>query len=362
MSINKRKLQYSLAINEALHQMMAADESVFLIGQGVKSPWYVGNTAQGLLETFGDRRVIDTPVSENAITGAAVGAALAGMRPIVVHPRMDFMFYAMDPIINEAANWYYMNGGKASVPMVIWGIINRGGEQAAQHSQALHATFAHVPGLKVVMPSTAQDAKGLMIAAIRDPNPVIFVDDRWLYEAEGEVPEEIYEVPIGKGIIRKTGSDLTLVAASYMAQESLKAAQELAREQIDVEMIDLRTVKPIDWPLLFESVKKTGRLVIADGGWKTCGLAAEISALVSESGFEYLKAPIKRVTLPDCPAPASATLEQAYYPTAKNICQSVREVLQYQPSFAYLVDMHPTPEKGIEFLHENEAEYLAKKT
>jgi pyruvate dehydrogenase E1 component beta subunit len=351
-----------LAINEALHQMMAADETVFLIGQGVKSPWYVGNTAQGLLERFGERRVIDTPVSENAITGAAVGAALAGMRPIVVHPRMDFMFYAMDPIINEAANWYYMNGGKASVPMVIWAIINRGGEQGAQHSQALHATFAHVPGLKVVMPSTAQDAKGLMIAAIRDPNPVIFVDDRWLYEAEGEVPEEIYEVPIGKGIIRKTGSDLTLVAASFMAQESLKAAQELAGEQIDVEMIDLRTVKPIDWPLVFESVKKTGRLVIADGGWKTCGLAAEISALVSEARFEYLKAPIKRVTLPDCPAPASAALEQAYYPTAETICQSVREVLQYQPGFAYLVEMQPTQEKGIELLHENEAEYVAKKT
>ena len=158
MSSN-RKLEFSLAINEALHQMMAADEAVFLIGQGVKSPWYVGNTAQGLLERFGERRVIDTPVSENAVTGAAVGAAIAGMRPVVVHPRLDFMFYAMDPIINEAANWYYMNGGKASVPVVIWGIINRGGEQAAQHSQALHATFAHVPGLKVVMPSTAYDAK-----------------------------------------------------------------------------------------------------------------------------------------------------------------------------------------------------------
>ena len=176
-----RKLSYSLAINEALHQMMAADPSVFLIGQGVKSPWYVGNTAQGLLERFGEARVIDTPVSENAMTGAAVGAAMAGMKPVVVHPRMDFMMYALDPIINEAANWFYMNGGRASVPVVFWGIINRGGEQAAQHSQALHAIFAHVPGLKVVMPSTPYDAKGLMVAAITDPNPVVYIDDRCLY-------------------------------------------------------------------------------------------------------------------------------------------------------------------------------------
>jgi len=327
MSLNRR-LEFSLAINEALHQMMAADEAVFLIGQGVKSPWYVGNTAQGLLERFGERRVIDTPVSENAVTGAAVGAAIAGMRPIVVHPRLDFMFYAMDPIINEAANWYYMNGGKASVPVVIWGIINRGGEQGAQHSQALHATFAHVPGLKVVMPSTAYDAKGLMIAAIRDPNPVIFVDDRWLHRTEDLVPEEIYEVPIGQGAIRQSGADLTLVATSFMAQEALKAVQELAQEGIDVELIDLRTVKPIDGDLVFNSVKKTGKLVIADGGWKTCGLAAEIAAMVCEAVFEYLKAPIKRVTLPDCPAPASSALERDYYPKAEAIYRTVREVLR----------------------------------
>ena len=302
-----RKLTYSLAINEALHQMMAHDPSVFLIGQGVKSPWYVGNTAAGLLKKFGSGRVIDTPVSENAITGTAVGAALVGMRPVVVHPRVDFMMYAMDPIINEAANWHYMFGGKSSVPVVIWGIINRGGEQAAQHSQSLHALFAHVPGLKVVMPSTPYDAKGLMIAAIEDDNPVVYMDDRWLYNLEGEVPEEIYSVPIGKGIIRRKGKDVTLVANSYMVVESMKAAEDLEREGIDLEVIDLRSVKPLDETLLFESIKKTGRLVIADGGWKTCGMAAEISALISENIFDVLKAPIMRVTLPDAPAPASRT-------------------------------------------------------
>jgi len=323
-----RKLSYSLAINEALHQMMASDTSVFLIGQGVKSPWYVGNTAQGLLERFGEERVIDTPVSENAITGAAVGAAIAGMRPVVIHPRMDFMLYAIDPIINEAANWHYMSGGKAPVPVVIWGIINRGGEQAAQHSQALHALFAHIPGLKVVMPSTPYDAKGLMIAAVRDPNPVIFIDDRWLYQREEVVPENVYEVEIGKGIIRKSGRDVTLVAVSYMAHESEKAVQKLAAEGIDVEMIDLRTVKPLDRNILFESVCKTGRLVVADVTWQTCGLAAEVVALVTEHAFDCLKTAVRRVTIPDCPAPASAALEKAFYPDYETVVAAVRQVME----------------------------------
>ncbi|MBP7032755.1 MAG: alpha-ketoacid dehydrogenase subunit beta [Phycisphaerae bacterium] len=327
MSTN-RKLQYSLALNEALHQMMASDPSVFLIGQGVKSPWYVGNTAQGLLERFGETRVIDTPVSENAVTGAAVGAAIAGMRPVVVHPRMDFMFYAFDPIINEAANWYYMNGGKASVPVVIWGIINRLGEQAAQHSQALHSLFAHVPGLKVVMPATPYDAKGLMISAIRDPNPVIYIDDRLLYRQEGEVPKELYAVEIGKGIVRRKGRDVTIVGISCMAIEAQRAAEQLEGSGIDAEVIDLRSAKPIDEGLILRSVKKTGRLVIADGGWKTCGWAAEIAALASESAWKFLKAPIRRITLPDCPAPASAVLEKVYYRSSADIVKAVRQVLK----------------------------------
>ena len=326
MSTN-RKLQYSLAINEALHLMMNSDPSVFLIGQGVKSPWYVGNTAQGLLERFGANRVIDTPVSENAITGAAVGAAICGMKPVVVHPRMDFMFYAFDPIINQAANWFYMSGGKSSVPVVIWGIINRGGEQAAQHSQALHAIFSHIPGLKVVMPSTPYDAKGLMIAAIRDPNPVIYIDDRQLYPCEDVVPEGVYEVEIGKGIIRKTGTDVTLVAVSFMVNESIKAIRELAKEGIDVELIDLRTTKPVDQDLVLESVRKTGRLVIADVGWKSYGLAAEISAMVVENRWKYLKAPIKRITLPDCPAPASSVLEKVFYKDSNDIVEAIKQIV-----------------------------------
>ncbi len=324
-----RLLSYSLSINEALHQMMAADPTVFLIGQGVKSPWYVGNTARGLLKRFGLKRVIDTPVSENAITGAAVGAAIAGMRPVVVHPRMDFMMYAFDPIINEAANWFYMNGGNAPVPVVFWGIINRGGEQAAQHSQALHAIFSHVPGLKVVMPSTPYDAKGLMVAAIKDPNPVVYIDDRWLYGCEADVPEDLYEVRIGKAAVRKIGTDITLVAISHMAYMALQALDDPALSGISVELIDMRTAKPLDLETLLESVKKTGRLVIADGGWRSFGWAAEVSAITAERMFTFLRAPIRRVTLPDCPAPASEMLEKAYYKSKTDIVEAVKETMAY---------------------------------
>jgi acetoin:2,6-dichlorophenolindophenol oxidoreductase subunit beta len=322
-----RPLNYALAINEALHQMMETDKSVFIIGQGVKSPWYVGNTAKGLLERFGPERVIDTPVSENAITGAAVGAAIVGMRPVVVHPRMDFMMYAMDPIINEAANWHYMFGGKSSVPAVFWGIINRGGEQAAQHSQAIHAIFAHVPGLKVVMPSTPYDAKGLMISAIKDENPVVYVDDRWLHGMLGDVPQDIYEVPIGKAAVRKEGKDVTLVATSYTAYLGELAAAQLAENGIEIELIDLRTIKPFDKELIIGSVKKTGRLVVADGGWRSFGVAAEIATVVFEEAFAYMKAPVARVTLPDVPAPASRSLEKAYYPTVETIVKGIKGVL-----------------------------------
>jgi acetoin:2,6-dichlorophenolindophenol oxidoreductase subunit beta len=322
-----RRLSFSLAINEALHQAMAEDPTVILIGQGVKSPWYVGNTCQGLLERFGEDRVIDTPVSENAITGGAVGAAIAGLRPVVVHPRMDFMFFAMDPILNQAANWHYMNGGASSVPVVFWGIINRGGEQAAQHSQAIHAMFSHAPGLKVVMPATAYDAKGLMIAAIRDPDPVVFVDERWLYADEDDVPEEPYTVPVGQGVVRNEGDDVTLVAISYMLPEAMKACEELKQEGISVELVDPRTIKPLDKELVLKSLRKTGRLVVADVGWKSFGVAAEVCAIAVEEAFSFLKAPAVRVALPDCPAPATRSLETAYYPRSVDIGDAIRRIL-----------------------------------
>lgn len=322
-----RKISYVQAINETLHQMIEEDVRVFLIGQGVTSPWYVGTTTVGLIDRFGPRRIIDTPVSENGVTGVATGAALAGMRPVLVHPRLDFMYYAMDQIANHAANWHYMFGGQMSVPLTVWGIINRGGEQAAQHSQALQTVFTHIPGLKVVMPSTPYDAKGLLVASVKDDNPVVYIDDRWLYNDVGEVPEELYSVPIGKGVVRREGKEATVVATSYMVLEASKAAAILEKENIDVEVIDLRSLKPLDESLLFESVKKTGRLVIADGGWKTCGVAAEIAALVAEKAFHHLKAPIKRVSLPDTPAPASSALEKVYYPDADRLVSAVKGLL-----------------------------------
>ena len=325
-----RTISYAEAIREAFAQMLASDPRVFVIGQGLWSPWYVGASMTDLDKEFGRDRIIDSPVSENATTGAAIGAALAGMRPVVVHPRMDFMVLAADQIVNEAANWTYMFGGKANVPLVIRPIINRGGEQGAQHSQALQAWFMHVPGIKVVMPSTPYDAKGLLIAAINDGNPVMYIDDRWLYDETGEVPEEPYSVPIGQGAVRRQGSDVTVVATSYMVLEGARAASNLEKEGIDVELIDVRSLKPLDDELIFQSVTKTGRLVIADAAWRSCGAAAEIAARVSENVFQHLKAPIGRVTLPDTPAPMSPTMEKAYYVGSKDVIAAVKRALHWK--------------------------------
>jgi len=322
-----RTLSYAHAIREAHAQLLRSDERVFVLGQGVWSPWYAGTSLQDIDKEFGRDRIIESPVAENATTGAAVGAALAGMRPIVFHPRMDFMFLAVDPIVNQAANWSYMFEGRIGVPIVIRAVINRGGEQAAQHSQAVHSWFMHVPGLKVVMPSTPYDAKGLLVAAVADGNPVIYVDDRWLYADEGPVPEDMYEVPLSIAEVRRTGRDVTVVAASFMAREAIRAADELAAHGVNAEVIDLRSVKPWDRTCVLESVAKTGRLVIADSGWTTAGIAAEIAATVAEERLQTLKAPIARVCLPDIPAPMSRVLEQAYYRTSADITATVLKVM-----------------------------------
>ncbi len=322
-----RELSYGSAINEAFTELLEQDPSVLLIGQGLYSPWYVGSSMVELEKKFGTARVIDTPVSENATTGIAIGAAMAGMRPVVIHPRMDFMVLATDQILNQAAKAHYMFGGNVHVPMVIRGIINRGGEQAAQHSQSLQSQYMHIPGLKVVMPSTAYDAKGLLIASVYDGNPVIYIDDRWLYNTRDMVPEGSYKVPLGKGVVRRQGSDVTVVAISYMCVEALKAADELAKEGIEVEVVDPRTLKPLDEEIIYESVRKTGRLVIADAAWRSCGAAAEIAALVAENAFDALKAPVQRVTLAEAPAPSSSPLEAAYYPWAADVAAAVRRVI-----------------------------------
>ncbi|HEV2489271.1 MAG TPA: transketolase C-terminal domain-containing protein [Candidatus Acidoferrales bacterium] len=325
-----RTLTYCEAIREAHAQLLESDQRVFVIGQGLWSPWYVGATMRDLDKQFGRGRILDSPVSENATTGAAIGAALAGMRPIVVHPRMDFMLLATDPIVNQAANWSYLFDGQANVPLVIRAIINRGGEQGAQHSQALQGLFMHVPGLKVVMPSTPHDAKGMLISAIYDCNPVMFVDDRWLYADVGEVPEEMYRVPIGSAAIRRHGRDATVVATSYMAPRAMEAAAVVAREGIDLEVIDLRSIKPWDRDCILNSVRKTHCLVVSDAAWETCGVAAEIAATVSAEAFDSLQAPVARVCLPDVPAPTSAPLEEAYYIGSADIVSAVEKTISFK--------------------------------
>ena len=322
-----RELEYGSAINEAFVQLLESDPDVILIGQGLWSPWYVGSSMVALEKRFGTDRVIDCPVSENATTGIAIGAAMAGMRPVMVHPRMDFMVLATDQIFNQAAKAHYMFGGAINVPVVIRGIINRGGEQAAQHSQALQSIYMHQPGLKVVMPSTAYDAKGLLISSVYDGNPVIYIDDRWLYSQKDAVPEALYRVPLGKGAIRREGRDVTIVATSYMNVEALKAAEALAAEGVECEIVDPRTLKPLDEDLIISSVAKTGRLVVADAAWRMCGAASEIAALVAEKAFGHLRAPIQCVTLAESPAPSAAPLEKAYYPWADDVAAAVRRTL-----------------------------------
>lgn len=323
-----RILNYAQAIREAHAQLLASDPRTFVIGQGLWSPWYAGASLEGLDREFSRGRIIDSPVSENATTGLAVGAALAGMRPIVFHPRMDFMLLAVDPIVNQAANWSYLFQGQIGVPLVIRAVINRGGEQGAQHSQALHATFMHIPGLKVVMPSTPYDAKGLLISALEDPNPVLYIDDRWLYSAAESVPEPMFRVPIGKAVLRRPGSDVTLIGISSMAVECVKAAELLAAVDIDAEVIDLRSLKPWDAERVLESVRKTRHAIVADPGWRTAGASAEIAASIFEQAFHDLEEPVERVTLPDCPAPTSRGEESAYYPGAEQIAAAAQKTLR----------------------------------
>jgi pyruvate dehydrogenase E1 component beta subunit len=322
-----RLLNYAQAIREAHAQILRSDPRAFVIGQGLWSPWYAGASLEGLDREFSRSRILDSPVSENATTGLAVGAALSGMRPIVFHPRMDFMLLAVDPIVNQAANWSYLFQGRIGVPLVIRAVINRGGEQGAQHSQALHAMFMHIPGLKVVMPATALDAKGLLIAAIEDSNPVLYIDDRCLYGQSGHVPEPMYRVPIGQAALRRPGKDVTLIGISSMAAECLEAADMLAEEGIEAEVIDLRSLKPWDAERVCASVRKTGHAVVSDPGWRTAGASAEIAAAIAEATFHDLDEPVERVTLPDCPAPTSRSEEEAYYFGAREICAAARRTL-----------------------------------
>ncbi len=315
------RYNYGTAICAAFEYLLENYPEVFVIGQGLWSPWYVGNSMTGLDKKFGVERIIDTPVSESACTGAAVGASLAGMKPIVVHPRMDFMLYAMDAIVNQAAKWSHMMGGQAHPSVTIRSIINRGGEQGAQHSQALHAWFAHVPGLRVVMPSTVADARDLLIAAVLCKDPVMYIDDRWLYEQEDDLApvEEIDLTEQGPRSIC-SGSDITVVASGHASYLARQAAERLETEGISVEVIDIRVLNPFDSGLIVESVKKTRHLLVIDSGWRSVGFSAEvISSVVERVPVDCLKKSPLRLTLPDAPAPTSRVIEKKYYMTVEQI-------------------------------------------
>jgi len=315
---------YGLAIREAFSYLLKNYPEVFVIGQGLWSPWYVGNSMTNLDKEFGVKRIIDTPVSESACTGAAVGAALAGMKPIMVHPRMDFMVYAMDAIVNEAAKWSSMMAGQAHAGVTIRAIINRGGEQGAQHSQALHSWFTHTPGLRVVMPYSVADARDLLIASVLSGDPVIYIDDRWLYSNEACL-EPITELDLkseGPKIL-KSGSDITIVAAGFSTHLAIEASKILDTHGISAEVVDIRVLSPLSPELIIRSVEKTGRLVAVDGGWAPSGFAGEIIATVTESiNPRLLKSKPKRITLPFAPAPAAPNLEKIYYPSVDDVVNS----------------------------------------
>ena len=329
-----RELKYLEAIREAHVQSMEKDPSVFLMGVGVDDPKGLFGTTLGLSQRFGRERVFDTPMSENTLTGIGVGAAVTGLRPVLVHARNDFLLLTMDQIVNHAAKWRYMAGGKLSVPFLIRAVIGRGWGQAAQHSQSLQALFTHIPGLQVIMPSNPRDVKGLILSSMESDMTTVCIEHRWLYEKTGPVPEEPYTIPFGKGAVVRPGRDATVVAFSHMVLEALAAAAELARKNIDVEVIDPRSLRPLDEGLILESLKKTGRLVVADTAWKTCGLTAEVAALAAEKGFGDLKAPVARIGLPDCPTPCSPALEAVYYPGSREIAAAVESVVSGKASSA----------------------------
>jgi len=322
-----KETRYIKAIAEALHEEMARDEDVFIIGEDVGGPGGAFGGTRGLLETYGERRVRDTPISESAIIGLAIGAAAQGLRPVAEIMFADFLPVCMDQIVNQLAKTRYMFGGLFSVPVVIRSPGGGGLNAGPQHSQCLESWFAHVPGLKVVMPSTPYDVKGLLKSAIRDDDPVIFLEHKALYAMKGEIPEEEYLVPIGKADVKRTGGDVTVVTASRMVHQCLAAAKTLSAEGIEVEVIDLRTISPLDKETIFSSVEKTSKLVIAHEAVKAFGIGAEISALVCEEMIDHLDGPIVRVGAPFVPVPFN--LENVYLPNADDVVRAVKKVMDY---------------------------------
>lgn len=322
-----RAISFSEAINEALVQEMKRDPSVIVYGIGAPDHKKIFGTTAGLLERFGPMRCFDTPLCEDAMTGFGLGAAINGLRPVHIHIRVDFLLLAMNQLVNMISCYAYSTRGKVKIPLVIRAIVGRGFGQGSQHSKSLHSYFTHIPGLKVVAPTTPKDAKGLMIAAIRDNNPVVYIEHRWLHWAVNEVPEEPYTIAIGESQCLRAGTDLTVVATSWMNVEALKAAEILARRGISLEVIDPRTLAPLDDTLIINSASKTGHCIIADNDWVNSGFSAEVAARVAEKCFHRLKSPVQRLGFAHTPCPTVRCLENEFYPNAATLIRMVERML-----------------------------------
>ena len=320
-----RVLSYMEALHEALSLALELDPKVLILGQGVNDPKGMFGVTTGLYEKFGKDRVFDTPLSEEGMTGICTGASMNGLRPVYMHNRPDFLLLAFNQIVGHASKIHYMDNGETNVPLVIWSAIGRGWGSGSQHSQAIQGLLLGVPGLKIVMPSTPHDAKGLMLSAIADNNPVLIFEHRWSMRNKGVVPEGAYKISLGKGIYRRKGNDLTIVGTSHILELAIKAVDEL--EGITADVIDLRTIKPLDEKIIIDSLQKTGRILIVDTGWEMGGVCAEIGCMVAEKGFSFLKGPVRRLGLSDIPSPAGFTLEQYYYPDVKKITHVIKDMV-----------------------------------
>ncbi len=322
-----REISYRQALNEALREEMRRDDNVFLLGEDVGIYGGPFGITKGLIEEFGERRVKDTPISEAAFTGTAIGAAITGLRPVAEILYIDFTMVAMDQIVNQAAKLRYMTGGAVKVPLVLRTSGGSGTGEAAQHCQSLEAWFAHIPGLKVVIPSTPYDAKGLLKTAIRDDDPVVFIEHRLLYSLKGPVPEEEYTIPFGEADIKREGEDITLVATSFMLHKALRAAAALTKDKVSVEVIDPRALVPFDSEIIIDSVKKTGRLIILHEACQRGGIGGEIMRQVTEELFDYLDSPIKVLAGKDVPIPYACTLEEVAVPQDKDIVKTIKDMI-----------------------------------
>lgn len=325
--VKVKTLMYREALNEALFEEMKRDPTVFIMGEGIAERGGSYKVTVGLLEEFGKERVIDTPISENGFTGMGVGAALTGMRPVVEILFIDFSMLIMDQIINQAAKFKFMSGGIGRVPMVLRTQGGVGNGLAAQHSQSLEALFYHIPGLRVVMPSTPADAKGLLKSSIRSDEPVIFLEHKLLYMEKGDVPEEEYIIPLGKGDIKREGKDATLIAWSGMIPKAMQAAEILAKEGVDTEVVDPRTLNPLDTELILNSVRKTEHVIIAQEAIRRGGVASDIASLIQEKAFDYLDAPIEIIAGKNIPTPFNLNLEKMVIPNVEDICEGVRRAV-----------------------------------